>query len=464
MKKICLSTVISFLTIFTPVITLAKSDIGSSVSQRSIEIESKKIIELDDILFYTYENNDELKAEREKLKAVEITKLRTLGDNTFPDLYFNSKRGRRELRSDASNRENQINNDIQVDEFVLSQPIFKSGRTKTSLNAVDNTINIQKNVLFSKEQDILYDSVIATIGLVRTEMIYDIVKQNEESLKKGYEYSQARRRVGKATVTEVYTAKSRYKEALSDTAKAKTNMLVAKANFERIAGLNPNRLKVTQIDILFQRLDKFKTSQDEIYEKALAKNPDYLAIKENYMLSKNNLSFNKTDFLPTITLNAGASRSKAYSITSKAMTRSNEGFVNLDLKVPLIQSGVKYADYKAGGYSVNQAKFEMRNAKKAIREQSIKGYEEFLLSKELIKTAEALEKATKIALDASMEESKVGKINIIDLLDRRKEYFDSQIGVINAKSSNITTYYSLKVLTGEMNLTKLEIHKNDNDR
>jgi len=455
MKKIQLSILISFLIAVVPNTAWTKSIKNNQSSSKSIKIETKNKLKLEDIILYTFENNNELKAEREKLKAVKTTKFRTFGENALPSLDLNINRGRKELKTTTSNQEAQINNDTELDELVLSQPLFKSGRTVTSLKAVNNKINIQKNALFSKEQNILFEAVNSSVNILKTRVVYDITKRNEEALKKGYEYSRARRRVGKSTVTEVLTAKSRYKDALSDTATAKTEMFIAQANFKRVVDLNSDLINTKQIEELFKKTSNYRISQDEVIEKSLTRNPDYLAIKENYSLNRNNLNFNKTDFLPTLSLNAGTSRGKSYAISNKAMTRSEESFVNLALKVPLIQSGVKYSDYKAGGYSLNQSKFEMKNATKVLREQSIKIHEEFLLSRELVGTAKAFMEATETALKASKEESKVGKITIIDLLDREREYFTSQIKVIEAKSNNILKYYSLKVLMGEMALTNL---------
>jgi outer membrane protein len=433
---------------------------AETLSQKSAEIEKKKQLTLNDILFYTYENNDEIKAHRERLKIVETAKFKTFGANTLPEIYLNSTRGRKNTDRDVSNQNYKTTHNTESDKIVLTQPIFKSGRTVTSLKVADSDIQIQKNKLVSIEQTVLFEAVIAGLNILKTKNIYEITKQNEESLKQGYEYSKARKRVGKATVTEVYTSESRYKDALSKTAIARSHMLIAKANFERIVGLNPDYLNIKQIEVLFNYINKDNITRELVVEKSMKNNPDYLVTKENYKLNQNALNFSKTDFLPSMTLDAGVSRTKSYGATTgAAMTRTSEGFVDLNLRVPLVQSGVKYADYKSSQYSVNQTKFELQREKRILRERSIQTHEEFLLSRELIKSVESARDAAKIALNSSMEESRVGKITMLDVLDRRKEYFESQINVIEAKADNILKFYSLKVLMGEMILTNLEISK-----
>ncbi len=436
-----------------------KQDIKSINEKRLKEIETKEKLNFNDVLFYTYENNNELKAEREKLKAVETTKFRTFGENVLPEVALNVKRGRQSVEQKANNQKYDINHDLDVDEITFSQPVFKSGRTVNSLRIVDNEIGIQRNTLISREQSLLFQAISSALNVLRTKVRFNITKQNEESLKKGYEYSSARQKAGKATITDVFTAKSRYKTALSNTAIAKTNMTSAKANFRRIVSLDPDKIYIEQLDSLFKEIELYRISQDEVIEKASADNPDYLIIKENYSLNKNTLNFSKTDFLPSVTLDAQAYKSKTYTTTSRAMTRNEVGNISLNLKVPIVQSGVKYADYKSSGYSLNQSKFELRNSKRVLREQSIQTYEEFLLTKELLVTALASMQATKKALDSSREESKVGKVTIIEVLDRRKEYFDAQIDLIEVKTQNIIKFYALKVLMGDMVLTKLDIGK-----
>ena len=184
------------------------------------------------ILEYTFNNNDSLNAEREKTKAVETLKFKTLGKNALPvvgiDLNYGYTDFYESMGNDTMKFEIDTDGELMNNSIYLSQPIFKSGRTITQLNAVKNQIAIQKSKLYQTEQETLFNTIYAVVLLSQNKAILEASIKNEESLKKNYEYVKAKKNVGRISVADVALAEARYNVAKTDTITARANYQNAK--------------------------------------------------------------------------------------------------------------------------------------------------------------------------------------------------------------------------------------------
>lgn len=433
---------------------------SEEIKSEKIEVKEEKVenkkFNFREILEFTFENNDTLNAERQKTKATETLKFKTIGENALPnigvDLNYGYTDFKQKMGVAPSNFEIKDNGELENNKIYLQQPLFKSGRTATKLKAVESQIEMQRNQLVQTEQEVLFNTIQATINLLQSKEILDITVQNEESLKNSYEYIKAKKNVGRATSSDLSLAEARYSSAKSDTIMASTDYLNAKATFLKITKINPDSIEVSY-DAIFKNSFGYNVMFDNVLESALQKNPQYQMAKNNYEMSRQNLKFAKTTFLPELYLNAQWGREKTTdSISQRA------GSVSLNLKVPLFQSGVEYAQHKQAGYLVNEAKFTLNDVKDTLMQQTMTTYDEFLSSKSLIVSSKAYRDSTKLTLDSTTAEEKVGKATIVDVLDRRREYFNTEISFLKNKTNLIAHYYTLRLLMGELNLVDLFIY------
>lgn len=412
-------------------------------------VEINKNISFEEILEYTLSNNDTLNAEREKTKAIETQKFKTIGANSLPTIGaelgygytgFKERMATTVLKDEGSTNSNRI---------YLQEPIFKSGRTITQVKMVDSQIKMQKNKLVQVEQEVLFNTIQATIDLLQTKEILDLTIYNEKSLKKNYEYIYARRKVGRTTITDLSLAKARYNSARTETIIANTNYLNAKANFLKITKINSNFIDVNY-DEIFNNCFNYDILFDEVIESALSKNSQYKMAQNNYAMNKSNLKFAKTKFLPEIYLNAQIQNSDKTDLIS-----SRDSSVSLNMKIPLFQAGTEYASHREAGHLLNESKFNLNDVKDSLINECLNVFDEFLASKSIVMSSKTYRDAAKIALDNTIAEEKIGRATLVDILDRRKEYFDTEISYLKYKTNVIKYYYSLKLLMGELNLIDL---------
>ena len=424
-------------------------------AEQKQEILAEKKLNFREILEFTFNNNDNLNAEREKTKAIQTLKLKTLGKNALPNIGIDLNYGytdfKENMGSDTMKFIIDTEGELMNNSIYLNQPIFKSGRTLTQMKAVKNQILIQQNKLFQVEQETFYNTICALVNLLQNKEILELSIQNEESLKNNYKYVKARKEVGRTTIADLSLAEARYSSAKSDTINAKTNYLTAKSNFFKITKIDPENIDVKYDDI-FQESLNYNIDYNSVLENALNKNPQYQMAKYNYEMNKNNLQFTKTNFLPELFLNAQYGKQK----TSDVIVQT-AGSVSLNLKVPLFQSGVEYASHKEAGHLLNEAKFTLNDVKENLSTQTITTYDEFLSSKSLIVSSKAYRDSAKIAYESTLAEEKVGRAMVVDVLNRRREYYDTEVAYLKSKTNMIMYYYTLKMLMGELNSNDLFI-------
>lgn len=449
-KKLFLSHLLSYLFLL-----FANLSFANATQKIDTETEQQEKLNFQQILEYTFNNNDSLNAEREKTKAVETLKFKTLGKNALPvvgiDLNYGYTDFYESMGNDTMKFEIDTDGELMNNSIYLSQPLFKSGRTITQLEAVDNQILIQKSKLYQTEQEILYNTIYAIITLLQNKEILDISIQNEESLKKNYEYVKAKKDVGRTSIADTSLAEARYSAAKADTITAKTNYLNAKSNFYKITKINADNIDVSY-DKIFQITFNYNIDYNNLLEKALTNNPQYQMAKYNYEMNKSNLKYAKTNFLPELYLNAQYGKQKTSDVIEQ-----NAASVSLNLKIPLFQSGVEYATHKEAGYLLNESKFTLNDVKETLINQTSTTYDDFISSKSVVVSTKSYKDAAKIAYENTVEAERVGRLTIVDVLNRRKEYYDASISLLYTKTNNIMYYFTLKMLMGELNLENLFI-------
>ena len=408
-----------------------------------------KKMRLKDILEYTFNNNDTLNAEREKTKAIRTEKSQIFGGNTLPNVGieldygwtdFDQKMGAFSLNDDGETKGGKI---------YLQQPIFKSGRTAMQVKMVNNKIEMQKNKLTDVEQEVLFNTIMATLDLLQSREILAITIKNEESLKNSYDYVVARRKVGRETLANVSLAKARYSSAKTNTILANTDYLNAKAKFSRITKINADLVDI-DYEKIFEECFKYGILFDDVLQSALNKNPKYQMAKSNYEMNRSNLKLAKTNFLPEVYLNAQIAKTDTTDII-----RNEDKSVGLVVKIPLFQSGTEYAKHKQASYSLNQSKFNLNDVKDVLINQCVSTFDEFLSSKSIVLSSKAYRDAAKLTLENTFAEEKIGRASLVDLLDRRREYFDTEIAYLKYKLNVIKYYYGLKVLMGDLTIKNL---------
>ncbi len=203
-------------------------------------------VTLYDALNQTYQNNIQLNAERENLKASEEDINISKADYK-PSLTLSGSKS----KENTNKLTNQSGGDAtisDVDPFTtsikLEQTILDFGRGLTLEKNITG-LDLAKAKFLKKEQNVLHSAIDAYSSLILAREKHDINKKNLNLLNRQVENDKIRLDRGQITITDLAQSESSLAGAQAQFTQAKSDLLIAKLTYENIIGkiADPNQLK-----------------------------------------------------------------------------------------------------------------------------------------------------------------------------------------------------------------------------
>jgi len=203
-------------------------------------------VTLYDALNQTYQNNIQLNAERENVKASEEDVNISKADYK-PSLTLSGSKS----KEDTNKLTNQSGGDAaisDVDPFTtsikLEQTILDFGRG-LELEKNITGLDLAKAELIKIEQDILHSAIETYSNLILAREKLDINRKNLNLIKRQVENGKVKLDRGQINITDFAQLESSLAGAQAQFTQAKSDLLIAKLTYENIIGkiADPNQLK-----------------------------------------------------------------------------------------------------------------------------------------------------------------------------------------------------------------------------
>ena len=203
-------------------------------------------VTLYDALNQTYQNNIQLNAERENLKASEEDINISKADYK-PTLTLS---GSKSLEN-TNKLTNQSGGDVSTSDadplttsIKLEQTILDYGRDLTLEKSITG-LDLGKAKLLKKEQDILHSAIEVFTNLILAREKLIINKKNLNLLNRQLENDKIRLDRGQITITDLAQTESSLAGAQAQFTQAKSDLIIGKLNYENIIGKidNPKSLR-----------------------------------------------------------------------------------------------------------------------------------------------------------------------------------------------------------------------------
>jgi len=257
-------------------------------------------VTLYDALNQTYQNNIQLNAERENLKASEEDINISKADYK-PSLTLSGSKS----KENTNKLTNQSGGDAtisDVDPFTtsikLEQTILDFGRGLTLEKNITG-LDLAKAKFLKKEQNVLHSAIDAYSSLILAREKHDINKKNLNLLNRQVENDKIRLDRGQITITDLAQSESSLAGAQAQFTQAKSDLLIAKLTYENIIGkiADPNQLKKNSDAIV-----NIPPTLNEAINLSKQNNPDIKIAKFDLAQSEKDLAISKSDLAPTASL------------------------------------------------------------------------------------------------------------------------------------------------------------------
>ena len=281
-------------------------------------------VTLYEALNQTYQNNIQLNAERENIKASEEDVNISKADYK-PTLTLSGSKS----IENTNKLTNQSGGDAtinDVDPFTtsikLEQTLLDYGRDLT-LEKNITALDLAKAKLIKKEQDILHSAVDAYTNLILAREKQNINKKNLNLLRRQVENDKIRRDRGQITNTDLAQSESSLAGAQAQFTQAKSDLLIAKLTYENIIGKisDPNELEKNSKSIV-----NTPNSLNEAISLSKQNNPDIKIAKFDLAQSEKDVAISESDLKPTASLSLEKSYADDLSSTIDRKDKEAVGF------------------------------------------------------------------------------------------------------------------------------------------
>jgi len=413
---------------------------------------SVSAISLYDALNLTYQNNIQLNAERENLKASEED-INISKANYKPSLTLSGSKS----QEDTNKLTNQSGGNAtitDVDPFTasikLEQTILDFGRgleLKKSITGLD----LAKAKLIKKEQDVLHSAIDAYSNLILTREKHDINEKNLNLLNRQVENDKIRLDRGQITIADLAQSESSLAGAQAQFTQAKSDLLIAKLTYENIIGkiADPDQLKKNSNAIV-----SIPTTLSEAINLSKQNNPDIKIAKFDLAQSEKDLAISKSDLAPTASLSL--ERSYADDVSS-TIDEKEKDILKATVSWPFYSGGKTRSTINKNSNLTTRKRLLLDDAVRTNETHVASAWSSLQSSKSFLNSVKAQVRAAQIANDGIAAEYERGSRTTLDVIQSNTLLLSAQISLASSEKNYLMAQYNLLKAVGLLNSQYLKL-------
>ena len=409
-------------------------------------------VTLYDALNQTYQNNIQLNAERENLKASEQDVNISKADY-MPSLTLSGSKSQEDTNK-LTNRNGTNATITDVDPFTtsikLEQTLIDFGRG-LELKKSKAGLDLAKARLIKKEQDVLHSAIDAYTNLILAREKQDINRKNLNLLRRQVENDKIRRDRGQITNTDLAQSESSLAGAQAQFTQAKSDLLIAKLTYENIIGniSDPNKLKKNSNAIV-----SIPKTLDEAINLSKQNNPDIKIAKFDLAQSEKDLAISESDLMPTASLSL--ERSYADDISSTIDEREKD-VLKATVSWPFYSGGKKRSTIDKNSNLTNRKKLLLDDVVRTNQTNVASAWSSLEASKGFLNSVKAQVRAAQIANDGIAAEYERGSRTTLDVIQSNALLLSAQISLASSEKNYLMAQYNLLKAVGLLNSQYLKL-------
>ena len=409
-------------------------------------------VTLYDALNQTYQNNIQLNAERENIKASEEDVNISKADYKPSLTLSGSKSVEHTGRLTNQSGGDAIKNDVDpfTTSIKLEQTILDYGRDLT-LEKNITELDLAKAKLVKKEQDILHSAIEAYTNLILAREKLTINRKNLNLLNRQVENDKIRLDRGQITITDLAQSESSLAGAQAQFTQAQSDLLIAKLTYENIIGkiTNPNDLQKSSNSIV-----NIPTSLKEAIDLSKQNNPDIKIAKFDLEQSEKDLAISESDLKPTASLSF--ERSYADEFTSTIDEREKD-ILKATVSWPFYSGGQKRSTINKNSNLTNRKRLLLDDVVRTNETNVASAWSSLESSKSFLNSVKVQVRAAQIANEGIAAEYERGSRTTLDVIQSNSLLLSAQLSQVNSERNYLMAQYNLLKAVGLLNSQYLKL-------
>ena len=405
-----------------------------------------------DALNQTYKNNIQLNAERENIKASEEDVNIAKADYK-PSLTLSGSKS----IEDTNKLTNQSGGDATINDV---DPLTTSIKLEQTLLDYGRNLTLQKNItaldlakaqLVKKEQDILHNAIYAYTNLILARETLEINSKNLNLLIRQVENDKIRRDRGQITNTDLAQSESSLAGAQAQFAKAKSDLLISKLNYENIIGKisNPNQRQQNTNAIV-----SLPSTLDEALNLSKQNNPDILIAKLDLEKSEKELEISESDLKPTASLSLQRTYTDDLSAT---VDEKEQDVLKATLSWPFYSGGKKRSTINKNSNLTTRKRLLLDDAVRTNETNVASAWSSLQSSESFLNSVKVQVSASQIAYEGIAAEYERGSRTTLDVIQSNSLLLSAQISLASSEKNYLMAQYSLLKAVGLLNSQYLKL-------
>ena len=409
-------------------------------------------VTLYEALNQTYQNNIQLNAERENIKAskedINISKA-----GYKPTITLNGSKSIEETNK-LTNQSGVSTSVNDVEPFTtsikLEQTLIDYGRDLTIEKNI-TALDLAKSKLIKKEQDVLHSAVDAYTNLILAREKQNINRKNLNLLRRQVENDKIRRDRGQITNTDLAQSESSLAGAQAQFTQAKNDLLIAKLTYENIIGkiADPNQLKKSSKSIV-----NIPNSLNDAINLSKKNNPDIKIAKFDLEQSEKDLAISESDLKPTASLSF--ERSYADEFTSTIDEREKD-ILKATVSWPFYSGGKKRSTINKNSNLTNRKRLLLDDVVRTNETNVASAWSSLESSKSFLNSVKVQVRAAQIANEGIAAEYERGSRTTLDVIQSNSLLLSAQLSLVSSERNYLMAQYNLLKAIGLLNSQYLKL-------
>ena len=422
------------------------------ISLALLHVSSASAVTLYDALNQTYQNNIQLNAERENIKASEEDINISKADYK-PTLTLSGSKSvenTNKLTNQSGGDASSSDSDPFTTSIKLEQTILDYGR---DLSLEKNLIGLDlaKAKLIKKEQDILHSAIEVFTNLILAREKLTINRKNLNLLNRQLENDKIRLDRGQITITDLAQTESSVAGAQAQFTQAKSELVISKLNYENIIGKidNPKSLRKNSNSIV-----SIPKSLDEAINLSKQNNPDIKIANFDVIQSEKDLAIAESDLKPTASL----SLEKSYADDlSSTIDRKNKDILKATVSWPFYSGGKKKSTINKNTNLTARKRLLLDDVIRTNDTNVASAWSSLESSKSFLNSVKVQVRAAQIANEGIAAEYDRGSRTTLDVIQSNSLLLSAQISLADSERNYLMAQYNLLKASGLLNSQYLKL-------
>lgn len=321
--------------------------------------------------------------------------------------------------------------------LTLTENLYNGGADKHRINSQSARLDSAAYTLAQTADRLTLQMVNAYLEVIKTKKILDIETEAVNSHEQIYSQIKDRAQAGFGVASEERQAGSRYTLAQSNLVAAENNYEDALSTFEKLYGH-----KVMAADLVMPDFGlALPTSEKEVYDKAMLCNPSLLVQRANIAMAESVVKEKDAPFRPKLDLEVSGN----YEHTNVLYDNYEEATFDtlLRLRYNLYNKGTDKLEKEKSQLATSAEQQTLDVLTRDLTESLKFSWQNYTLAQKKMAYLNEHVEFAKATLDSYQDEFRIGRRDLINLLDAENEYNTALKEIINTETALLYAKYRL---------------------